>query len=66
MIQEELSNLKLIHDANRTGKLWIQFMDFASIARMFIQTERTRDWNLHIHASEQMLPFFAAAGHNNI
>ena len=32
---------------------------------MFIRAERTGDWNLHIHASEQMLPFFAAAGHNN-
>ena len=40
-------------------------MDFASIERMFIRAERTGDWNLHIHASEQMLPFFAAAGHNS-
>ena len=57
MIHEKLSNLKFIHDVNRTGKLWIQFMDFASIVRMFIRAERTGDWNLHIYASEQMLPF---------
>ena len=65
MIHEKSSNLKFTHDANRTGKLWIQFMDFASIARMLIRAERTGDWNLHIHASEQMLLFFAAARHNN-
>ena len=40
-------------------------MDFASIVRLFIQAERTGDWNLHIHASEQMPPFFTGAGHNN-
>ena len=43
MIHEKLSNLKFIHDVNRTGKLWIQFMDFASIVRMFIRAERTGD-----------------------
>ena len=29
------------------------------------RAERTGDWSLHLHATEQMLPFFAAAGHNN-
>ena len=60
MIHEKSSNLKFTRDANRTGKLWIQFMDFASIARMLIRAERTGDWNLHIHASEQMLLFFCS------
>ena len=32
---------------------------------MFIRAERTGNWKLHLHASEQMLPFFAASGHNN-
>ena len=39
-------------------------MDFVSIIRMFIRAERTGNWHLHLHATEQMLPFFAAAGHN--
>ena len=64
MIHEKISNLKFVHDANRTGKLWIQFMDFVSIVRMFIRAERTGNWKLHLHATEQMLPFFAASGHN--
>ena len=57
MIHEKLSNLKFIHDAKGTGKLWIQFMDFASFVRMFIWAERVGDWNPHIHALEQVLPF---------
>ena len=65
MIHEKLSNLKFIHDANKTGELWTQFMGFASIVRMFIRSDRTGDWNLHIHTSEQMLPCLVAAGHSN-
>ena len=65
MIHGKLSNLKFIHDTNKTGELWSQFMGFASIVRMFIRSDRTGDWNLHIHASEQMLPFLVAAGHSN-
>ena len=61
MTHEILSNLKFINDTNRTRKLWIQFIDFAFIVRMFIQAERTGDWNQHIHASELMLPSFACA-----
>ena len=56
-MHEKLSNLKFIHEANRTGKLCIQFMYFVSIVRMFVRAERTGDWNQHIHAPEQMLPF---------
>ena len=65
IIHETISNLKFLYDSKRTSKLWIQFMDFASIVRMFLRAERTGDWKLHLHATELMLPFFAAAGHNN-
>ena len=65
MIHEKLSNLKFIHNTNRTGKLWIPYMDFDFIVRMSIRAERPGDWNLHIHASEQIPPFLGAAGHNN-
>ena len=63
-IHEKISDLKVVMDQKRTDKLWIQFMDFVSIVRMFICAERTGNWKLHLHASELMLPFFAAAGHN--
>ena len=65
MIHEKISSLKFIHDSKRTDKLWIQFMDFASIVRMFIRAERTGNGDLHLHATEQMLSFFATAGHNS-
>ncbi len=31
----------------------------------FIKAERIGDWQLHLHAISEMLPFFAAAGHNH-
>ena len=65
-IYEEISNLKFVMDFNRTGKLWLQFMDFVSIIRMFIRAERTGNWKLHLHACEKMLPFLAAAGHKYV
>ncbi|XP_071081970.1 uncharacterized protein [Haliotis cracherodii] len=50
---------------SRTSKLWLMFMDFVSIVRMFVRAERTGNWQLHLKATESMLPLFAASGHNN-
>ncbi|CAG2250738.1 unnamed protein product [Mytilus edulis] len=47
-----------------TAKLWIQYMDMIKIMKLFIKAERTGDWFLHLHAVQEMLPFFAATGHN--
>ena len=49
----------------RTEKLWIQYMDMVDILRYFIRTERTCNWDLHIKAVSEMLPYLAASGHNN-
>lgn len=49
----------------RTGRLWIQYMEMVSLMRQFIKAERTGDWNLHLQSVKQMLPYYAAAGHNN-
>ena len=59
-----VGNLKFVLDVSRTGKLWLQFKDFVSVIRMFIPAERTGNFELHISSSEQMLPYFAAAGHD--
>ena len=48
----------------RTAKLWIQYMEMIGILRTFIKAERTGDWKLHLQAVHDMLPYFAAAGHN--
>jgi len=36
-----------------------------ALLRSFIRAERTGNWNLHLKTVAEMLPFFAAAGHNN-
>nr|XP_054767556.1 uncharacterized protein LOC129274841 [Lytechinus pictus] len=48
---------------NRTAILWVQYMEMIDILRMFIKAERTGNWDLHLQAIHDMLPFFAASGH---
>ena len=50
--------------SSRTASLWIQYMDMIDILRRFIKAERTGNWKLHLKSMQEMLPFFAAAGHN--
>ena len=49
---------------SRTGALWIQYMKMVDILRKHIKAERTGNWMLHLEADMDMLPFFAASGHN--
>ena len=49
---------------SRTESLWLEYMDMIDILRRFIKAERTGNWGLHLKAMQDMLPFFAAAGHN--
>lgn len=46
----------------RTGALWIEYMKMMDILRRFIKGERTGNWLLHLQALYEMLPYFAAAG----
>ena len=41
------------------------YMDFVLAVRLFIRAERTENWILHVKATQLMLQFFAAAGHDN-
>ena len=41
------------------------YLDMVDIAKVFIWAERTGNLKMHLQAVENMLPFFAAAGHNN-
>ena len=50
--------------SSRTSSLWIQYTDMIDILRRFIKAERTGNWKLHLKSMQEMLPFFAAAGHN--
>ena len=50
---------------SRTSKLWIQYLEYISILKLFIYAERTGNWNLHLLANSQMLNLFSATGHWN-
>ena len=49
---------------SRTGALWLQYMEMVNILRTFIKAERTANWELHLQAVSEMLPYLAASGHN--
>ena len=48
---------------SRTAKLWIKYLDYINVVKVFITAERTGDWPLHLVAIERMLNLFAATGH---
>ena len=54
-----------IQRESKTGQLWLQFMEMVGLVRQFIKAERTGNWKLHIQTVIDMLPLFAASGHNN-
>ena len=60
-LQEEKDKLR----DNRTGQLWLQYMDQADILKLFITGERTGNWKLHLRAGYEMRDYLAATGHNH-
>ena len=55
---------KKVKKKHRTAQLWLQYMKMIDILRRFIKAERIGNWNLHLQAVQEMLPYFAASGHN--
>ena len=49
---------------SRTSALWLQYIEMTQILRRFIKAERTGNWELHLEALSEMLPYLAASGHN--
>ena len=49
---------------SRTASLWLKFMAMMKILRKFIRGERMGNWELHMQAMYEMLPYLAASGHN--
>ena len=66
VINKILSLMKEAKEAmtTRTSRLWLQYMDMIDILRMFLKAERTGNWELHLQAVHDMLPYFAASGHS--
>ena len=50
----------ILASKSRTAKLWLQYMNFMNILKLFIRAERTGDLNLHLVAAGKMLTVFAA------
>ena len=53
-VTEECKSCKAV---SQTAALWLQYFD---IVRGFLKAERTGNYEMHIHAVSQMLPYFAA------
>jgi hypothetical protein len=50
---------------SRTARLWLLYMRYVTLLKLFIFGERTGNWTVHLHAVEGMLGLFAATGHIN-
>ena len=57
--EREFKNLK------NSSTVWLQYMDTINILCKHIKAERTGNWDLHLQTASEMLPYTAAAGHNN-
>ena len=60
-LQREMKSLK----SSRTSALWLQYMNMVDVLRKFVQAEYTGNWELHLQALSEMLPYIAASGHNH-
>ena len=64
-IKQKLMEKKDSLAESRTSTLWIhQYMNMVDILRTFIKAERIGNWQLHLKAVSDMLPYLAASGHN--
>ena len=65
-MEECVGNYKaFLAEKSRTAKLWLKYIEYVEVLKLFIQAERTGNWNLHLIAVEQMLNLFAATAHIN-
>ena len=64
-INTALQAQKQLLKSSRTAMLWLQYMEMVDILRKYIRAERTGNWDLHLQALLEMIPYLAASGHNN-
>ena len=65
-IGQKLDELKhLLASQSRTCNLWLHYIDYVDVVKLFILAEWTSDWFLHLTACERMLYLLAATGHYN-
>ena len=60
-----LNHRCLLERKSQTAKLWLLYMKYIEVLKLFIRAERIGDWNTHLIASLKMLNLFASTGHIN-
>ena len=50
---------------SRTSKLWLQYLDYVQVLKLYIRAERTGNWKLHLLSISRMINLFASTGHIN-
>jgi hypothetical protein len=63
-VAKKLEDRRVSLKDHRTAMLWLEYMKMVDILRKLIKGERTGNWMIHLQAVSDMLPYFAAAGHN--
>ena len=61
-LKEKMDELQL---RSRTAKLWLLYLHYIKVLKLYIIAERTSNWQLHLQTSDDMLNLFAACGHIN-
>ena len=65
-LEKNLKDLKNDLAVNlRTAKLWLQYIDYVELLKLYIRVERTGNWDLHLVAVKRMINLFAATGYMN-
>ena len=64
-LQERLAVTRNENIKSRTAKLWLLYVQYISIAKEYILSEKTCNWALHLHMVQKMTNLFAASGHIN-
>ena len=55
----------VLEERSRTAKLWLQYMNMVDLLKKYLKAERTGNWLMHLQCIHDMIPIFAASGHNN-
>ena len=65
LIAQKIAEENTAMENTHTAKLWLQYLDIVEILLTFTKAVRIGNWSLHVKVNCNMLPFLAAAGHNN-
>ena len=56
---------RVLRESGRTPQLWLLYMEYVELIKLYVFAERSSNWNLHLYCLTKMLKLFAATGHAN-